>query len=64
MKDLICDCCAADPRDRPLFDEIFDRLESLEVKPTADVNSPKQSAFVGKIKADEIETPTGSDAAE
>jgi TPR repeat protein len=50
---LIEDCWAADPDDRPTFEEIVDRLAEMEFKVTADVNSAKVAAFVKRIEEQE-----------
>jgi serine/threonine protein kinase len=47
---LIEDCWAADPDDRPTFEEIVDRLAEMEFKVTAYVNSAKVANFVKKIE--------------
>jgi hypothetical protein len=47
---LIEDCWAADPDNRPTFEEIVDRLGEMAFKVTADVNSAKIAAFVKKIE--------------
>jgi serine/threonine protein kinase len=47
---LICDCWATDPGDRPLFHQILRRLERMNFKLTANVNSLKLSEFVKKAK--------------
>lgn len=51
--DLIRDCWSADPEDRPTFSEIIDRLEAMEFRITADVNSAKVSVFVKKVRETE-----------
>jgi serine/threonine protein kinase len=47
---LIRDCWATDPDDRPSFHQILQRLERMNFKLTANVNSSKLSEFVKKIK--------------
>jgi hypothetical protein len=47
---LIENCWAADPDDRPTFEEIVDRLADMEFKVTAHVNSAKVAKFVKKIE--------------
>jgi hypothetical protein len=47
---LICDCWATDPDDRPSFHQILVRLERMNFKLTANVNSSKVSEFVKKVK--------------
>jgi serine/threonine protein kinase len=47
---LIEDCWAADPDDRPTFEEIIDRLSEMQFKVTADVNSVKVAEFVKRIE--------------
>jgi serine/threonine protein kinase len=47
---LIKDCWAADPDDRPTFEEIVIRLAEMQFKVTMHVNSAKVTEFVKKIK--------------
>jgi TPR repeat protein len=47
---LIEDCWEADPGDRPTFEEIVGRLEEMQFKVTADVNSAKVVKFVRRIE--------------
>jgi serine/threonine protein kinase len=47
---LIRDCWATDPDDRPSFNQILRRLERMNFKLTANVNSSKLSEFVKKVK--------------
>jgi serine/threonine protein kinase len=53
VRELIRDCLAIDADDRPSFIEIVDRLEALEFKLTANVDSVKIGSFVRKIVAAE-----------
>jgi serine/threonine protein kinase len=48
-RELIADCWAPEPDDRPTFVEIVNRLQEMEFKVTANVNSAKLAEFVGKI---------------
>jgi TPR repeat protein len=50
---LISDCRAPDSGDRPLFNEILDRLETIQFKVVAGVKSRKIEAFVEQIEAQE-----------
>jgi hypothetical protein len=47
---LIEDCWAADPDDRPTFEDIVDRLAAIDFKVLADVNSAKVAEFVKRIE--------------
>jgi serine/threonine protein kinase len=47
---LIEDCWAADPDDRPTFEEIVDWLAEMQFRVTADVNSAKLAEFVKNIE--------------
>jgi hypothetical protein len=49
-RELIADCWEADPDDRLTFEEIVDRLEEMEFKVTAAVNSAKVVKFVRRIE--------------
>jgi serine/threonine protein kinase len=49
-KQLICDCLNTDFQYRPLFEDIFDRLEEMRFKLMRGVNSSKLIKFVKKIK--------------
>jgi serine/threonine protein kinase len=50
VKELIEDCWATNPADHPTFDVIVFRLEQMQFKLTAGVNSTKVAAFVKKIE--------------
>jgi serine/threonine protein kinase len=52
-RQLITDCLAAEPDDRPTFEEIVDRLTEMRFKVTAHVNSAKVAAFVERVEAAE-----------
>jgi serine/threonine protein kinase len=47
---LMRDCWATDPDDRPSFNQILRRLERINFKLTANVNTSKLSEFVKKVK--------------
>jgi hypothetical protein len=47
---LIMDCWAEEPDDRPSFDEIVDRLASMNFEVIQNVNSAKLKAFVNQIE--------------
>jgi serine/threonine protein kinase len=47
---LIEDCWAADPDDRPTFEEIVERLAEIDFRVIADVDSAKVAAFVKRIE--------------
>jgi serine/threonine protein kinase len=49
VNDLITECWAQDPSDRPTFDNIFERLEEMQFKVRPDVDSSKLSAFVKRM---------------
>jgi serine/threonine protein kinase len=49
VRELICDCWAPNPDDRPSFREILERLKAMRFKVTPGVNSAKVAAFVQKI---------------
>jgi TPR repeat protein len=49
-RELINDCWAEDPDDRPSFEEIVERLREIDFKLTADVNSKKLAEFVERIE--------------
>jgi serine/threonine protein kinase len=50
VKKLIRKCWKRDPRRRPTFDQILNRLEAMNFKLMANVNSSKLSQFVKKVK--------------
>jgi serine/threonine protein kinase len=50
VRNLIKECWAIEPDDRPSFDEIVDRLTEMKFKLTANVNSLKLSEFVNNIE--------------
>jgi hypothetical protein len=50
---LIENCWAADPDDRPTFEEIVDRLAEMKFTVMANVNSAKIMEFVRKIEEQE-----------
>jgi serine/threonine protein kinase len=49
VKELISDCCASDPDDRPRFREIVRRLEAVNFRLTEGVRGSKVASFVQKI---------------
>jgi TPR repeat protein len=49
VQELIRDCWKEDPDDRPSFEEVFDRLEAMDFKVIAGVNSTKLRRFVEDI---------------
>jgi serine/threonine protein kinase len=49
-RELITDCWAEEPGDRPPFDEIVDCLKKMKFKVMPNVNSSKLSAFVKEIE--------------
>jgi serine/threonine protein kinase len=49
-RELIMECWAEQPGDRPSFDEIVDRLKEMKFKVMPNVNSSKLSAFVKEIE--------------
>jgi serine/threonine protein kinase len=49
VRELICDCWANDPGERPSFEEILDRLRRMRFKVTRNVKSMKISEFVQSI---------------
>jgi serine/threonine protein kinase len=49
VQELITDCWENDPDDRPSFEEVFDRLEAMDFKVIAGVNSAKLRRFVEDI---------------
>jgi hypothetical protein len=55
---LIRECCATNPDDRPSFHQILRRLERMDFKLTANVNSSKLSKFVMKAKDLEVARST------
>jgi hypothetical protein len=57
--DVICECWAAHPDDRPQFDEILSRLEVMQFKATAGVKSAKVAAFVERITEEEPREVSG-----
>jgi hypothetical protein len=57
-RELITDCWAIEPGDRPSFDEIVDRLVAMKFKVIRNVNPPKLSAFVQKIQDWESQNAT------
>jgi hypothetical protein len=57
-RELITDCWAIEPGDRPSFEEIVDRLAAMKFKVMRNVNPPKLSAFVKKIEDWELENVT------
>jgi serine/threonine protein kinase len=54
-RELISDCLQIEFQWRPSFDEIFDRMEGMNCKLTAGVNSSKVAKFVKEIKTGEKE---------
>jgi hypothetical protein len=52
-RELITDCWAEDPADRPSFEEIVDRLKQMKFKVMPNVNSLKLAAFVEAIERQE-----------
>jgi hypothetical protein len=48
-RELITDCWAEEPNDRPSFNEIVDRLKEIKFKVMLNVNSWKLSAFIKEI---------------
>jgi serine/threonine protein kinase len=57
-RQLITDCWAEEPGDRPSFEDIVDRLKEMKFKVMANVNSSKLSAFVNEIEGLETHNPT------
>jgi serine/threonine protein kinase len=49
-RELITDCWAGEPGDRPFFDEIVDQLKNMKFKVMRKVNSSKLWAFVKEIE--------------
>jgi serine/threonine protein kinase len=49
-RELITDCWAEEPGDRPSFEDIVDRLKEMKFKVMRNVNSSKVSAFVKEIE--------------
>jgi hypothetical protein len=47
---LIADCWAQDPDERPMFEEIADRLAEMEFRVAAKVKSAKVAEFVRSIE--------------
>jgi serine/threonine protein kinase len=56
-RELIMDCWAEEPGDRPPFDEIVDRLKEMKFKVMRNVNSAKLWAFVEEIEGWEAVNP-------
>jgi hypothetical protein len=54
VEKLIRDCWATGPDDRPSFNEILRRLERMNFKLTAKVNSSQLSEFVKKVNEWEV----------
>jgi predicted CoA-binding protein len=50
VRELIADCWAQDPDDRPSFREIFKRLKSVNFKVMPDVNPSKLAKWVKEVK--------------
>jgi hypothetical protein len=50
VQELISDCWAKKPGDRPSFEEIVDRLMKMKFKLMPNVNSSKLSKFVKRIE--------------
>jgi hypothetical protein len=48
--ELITDCLADDPYNRPSFVTILERLKSMQFRVFPGVNSAKLTAFVDKVK--------------
>jgi hypothetical protein len=57
-RELITDCWAEDPADRPSFEEIVDRLKQMRFKVMPNVNSLKLAAFAKVIEI--LETPNSA----
>jgi serine/threonine protein kinase len=57
VRDLITECWAEEPGDRPPFDDIVDRLKEMKFKVMPNVNSAKLSEFVKEIEVWESENP-------
>jgi serine/threonine protein kinase len=55
-RELITECWAEEPGDRPSFDDIVDRLKEIKFKVIPNVNSWKLSAFVKEIEEWESHT--------
>jgi serine/threonine protein kinase len=49
-RELIMDCWAEEPGDRPCFEDTVDRLKEIKFKVMPNVNSSKLSAFVKEIE--------------
>jgi serine/threonine protein kinase len=56
-RELITECWAEEPGDRPCFDDIVDRLKDMKFKVIPNVNSSKLSAFVKEIERWETANP-------
>jgi hypothetical protein len=56
-RELITDCWAEEPGDRPFFDEIVDRLKEIKFKVMPNMNSWKLSEFVKEIEGWESHNP-------
>jgi serine/threonine protein kinase len=56
-RELITECWAEEPGDRPSFDEIVDRLKEMKFKVMPNVNSSKLSAFDKEIEEWESHNP-------
>jgi serine/threonine protein kinase len=54
-QNLIMDCWAKEPGERPSFEEIVDRLTKMKFKVMPNVNSHKILAFVKKKETEELE---------
>jgi serine/threonine protein kinase len=54
VRELITDCWAQDPDDRPSFRGIFKWLKLIDFKVTANVNPLKMVRFVKKVKASAV----------
>jgi serine/threonine protein kinase len=53
VRRLICDCWKQKPHKRPSFEEILERLDEMDFRITAGVNSAKVRRFVKAVKARE-----------
>jgi serine/threonine protein kinase len=54
VRELITDCWATNPEERPSFEDIVNRLADMNFKITQNVNSRKLLAFVKKIEGFEV----------
>jgi PHP family Zn ribbon phosphoesterase len=53
VKELIVDCLANEPYDRPSFQDILIRLDTMDFRITAGVKTEKVRRFMEAVKAEE-----------